>query len=250
MTPQEAREAARAKMDKAPGKVNEVWGFAIGSLIFLQEGLVGNSPGLIASIKQRGPRLEVVGTAGLNLGGLVLLAPFYGIFLVLSIGLLIGRGDPELIWVALASSALFVGVAWSNHVFRKDADHLVHLLRRALRAVDLVKEDRAHDRNRVPAARLLIDGEEQADSPSPYDLREAVLGLGSYHFLIASFDDEEYMQVLAEDAGYCLEHRQGSPQRHYRASAQMTREKLVAIFEHYLLNRCAPADVEWERVEL
>lgn len=241
------RIALRNAMGKGLRDPEALIGFVIGPILYVQAGWFGSPPAFLARLKRNPTGVEIIGNAGLNIAGIIVFG------CVTALAMLIGgitfllRGDPEWLVFSFAVLAMMYGIGWFNHIYRKDADPLLHIVRRAVRANELEVEDRAFDRTPVSSATMIVDGETREGAPSEYDVREALLELSEYQFVIISFDDQVYMQSLKENGAYRLEVRRGSDQRHYEAT-NLDANRVVRVMTAYLNDQKSSHGIVWKQV--
>lgn len=243
-----ARVALRNAMKKRVRDPDALVGFAIGPILYAQSGWFGSPPAVLALLKRRNTGVEIIGNAGLNIAAVLVLGSAATIATLIGAIDLAVSGGAGLFALSLVALVTMYGLGWLNHIFRKDADPLVHVLRRAVRASELERDDRNFDRTPMPGATLIVDGEDRAVSPSQYDVREALLELSEYQFVIVAFGDEIYMQSLKEGGAYQLEERRGSSQQHYRAEPNVDADTVVRVMTAYLKDRKSSHDVVWKQV--
>ena len=235
-------------MDSAPGAIDEVWGLAIGRFIFMQEGLVGSPPALIAQVVKRNAVSEVKGYVGVNLSGLMIVLGVLTVAVGVGSALLIAFGDWEVLAAALGGLLILYLVGWANYVFRADAHHLVDLLEGATQPQAVAYERKIYDATPVRGAAMEVDGRTTVSPASAFQIDEAIRRLRSGEFVIVSFADEHYMQAARDGARFRLEVREGSDAEHYSADGSLKAEDASAAFAAYLDCRSRPKHLNWTRL--
>lgn len=223
-------------------------------------------PMAIAWIDSDGMGTRIVGRAGSDLNGTVmvaLLAPF----LALLFALMLANGGVSPMGALVTVVVLVIVIPltlWMNHRDRRDADPLVQFLRRALSPAKQFPARQPAPRAvpaGVPAARLLIEGEPSPEPPSAEVLCDALCGLANGGFLVLERDPQTYMQILSRPGDYVVEKREGSADRHYGAEVPKGEigehsrydaavARVAGLLTDYLEGRPPAYDLDWKQVRL
>jgi hypothetical protein len=220
-------------------------------------------PMVVARLEHDGMKTKIVGRAGADLNGTVLflfLTPLMawlvyqmvrhgqgstGQYVIL--GLLFGVGLPLTLWI--------------NSSDRREADSLVHFVRKTLAPTDRsARGSPPSSPARSNPVRLIVNGEERAGI-STDQLDETLSALSIGDFAILEFTPDEYMQALSNEDHYIVEKREGSAARHFQAillkgglgehqqyEASLT--QLRDVMTAYLHRQPPSSDPNWKRITL
>ncbi|HWV61585.1 MAG TPA: hypothetical protein VN034_13060 [Sphingopyxis sp.] len=222
-----------------------------------------HGPMVVARLKHDGMETKIVGRAGADLNGTALflfLTPLMawlvyqmarhgqgstGQYIIL--GLLFGAGLPLTLWV--------------NAKDRREADPLVHFVRKALSSTD--RSARSLEPSSLAqssSVRLIVNGEDRA-AVSADRLSEALSALSIGDFAVLEFAPDEYMQALSNENHYIVEKREGSAERHFRAilpkgaigehqKYEASLIQLRNVMTAYLHRQTLSSDLNWKRITL
>lgn len=222
-----------------------------------------HGPMVVGIVRNDGLGSKVVGRAGADLNGtamFILLVPFMAwvtykmaeagqgsLRAYLVIGAIFGLGLPLTLWI--------------NSADRREADALVHFVRKTLAPTDRsVRGSTPSLPMQSNPVRFFVNGEERVDV-SADQLDEALSALSIGDFAVLEFAPDEYIQALSNADHYVLEKREGSAAQHfqailpkgslgehqkYEASLTQLRDVMTAYF-----HRQAPSsDPNWKRKTL
>jgi len=153
-------------------------------------------------------------------------------------------------------------IHWFAHKDRKDADPLVHFLRKALAQPDARSRSTAATRKLRKGLRLVLNGDYLEGPVTDEGTEAALMRVGKRGFLIIESAPQNYLQTALHDGGYVLEVRKGGPSQHYKAerygraagSAALaddafTFEEICETMSAYIAGADMPRFVKWRPLE-
>jgi hypothetical protein len=237
-------------------------GWIVGPFLCLwQSAFDQYGPMVLARIKSDVRGTIIAGRAGADLNGsLWSMLAFSTFLLAMAMAVIKGQASIGGALILVLVISLFLSLTlWWGHKDRKDAEGLVRFVQRTLgsepelrarsaRAARAIKHAGASEVP-VSGATLIIDGVKTETNPSPADMIDAVDQLyPDDGFAIVEFSDHCYMQAAETGNGFCLEYRDGGPDRHFRATGTIDREGVAIAMLHYLATREAHPEMKWELV--
>lgn len=255
------RRIRREKMGWFDSK-NGARGWIIGPFLCLwQSAFDRHGPMVLGFIRHDGIKTKIVGRAGADLNGTALflfLTPLMawltfqmarygrgstGSYVV--IGLLFGIGLPLTLWI--------------NSKDRREADALVHFVRRQLAPTDKNVRSSAHSSpTQSRSVRLIVNGIDRTQV-SADELHGAIAALSIGDFAVLERASEDYMQVLSKESEFILEKREGSAGRHFQAILPKSDfdqyqeyddslAQITAVMTAYLHRRISSSEPNWIRI--
>lgn len=220
-----------------------------------------HGPMVLGFIKHDGIKTKIVGRAGADLNGTALflfLTPLMawltfqmarygqgstGLYVV--IGLLFGVGLPLTLWI--------------NSKDRREADTLVHFVRRQLAPTDRRARSSAHSSlTQCRSVRLMVNGIDRT-KVSADELHRALSALSTGDFVVLERASDDYMQVLSKESEFILEKREVGAGHHSQAVLPKGRlgehqkyeaslVQLTAVMTAYLNRQISSTDLNWKRI--
>lgn len=220
-----------------------------------------NGPMLIGWISRKTWETRIVGRAGSDLDGLLLLVtitPFvvFSLFMWASIG---GGRSLEVAAFAGLFALIWVVALWATHHFRREAEPLVRFLRDAATKSNPPRQTQPAAGSTYSGLVLTVNDEDHAGDVTSDTIHEALLGIGLDGFAVLASASEIYLQTAWQDGGFIIEMRDGDEARHFRAARSdkpvkskdqsrltFTFEEVLAVFLAYASGTPMPASVAWE----
>ncbi|MFN4297056.1 MAG: hypothetical protein ACK4FB_09455 [Brevundimonas sp.] len=235
-------------------------GWIVGSLMCLWLSPFNRyGPMLLGWISADGASTRILGRAGSDLNGMLMLAVCFP-FIVLMAFIAFREESFGGILLGVGLISLFPLTLWINHKARREADPLVRFLEDAVSASGKSLRQRSTRSMTITGPLILsIGGEKWNGNLTPAAIYDALLDLGDSDFLIVESADETYIQMMATDGGFIIEKRDGGGERHFKASRQAPSsrkaarkadvwpfEETMAVLAAYVSNEPTPHFVRWE----
>ncbi|NEX92448.1 hypothetical protein [Caulobacter sp. 17J65-9] len=207
-------------------------------------------PMLLGWISPDGPGTRIVGRAGSDLNGLLLLTLFLPIYAVIPVRMAMVEGDPGRAAMMGGFFALVIAVTlWAYHAFRKEAEPLVRFLR------DTVARAKSAGAEVYPALTLDVCGYRHEGPVTRESIHEGLREIGLDGFVILQRSPTNYIQTTWRDGGFALEMRKGDALRHclavrlddHSASREtISFDEVLAAFMAYASGKPTPPSLQWE----
>lgn len=266
LSPADLRKSIRSRSKDWFDTKDGARGWVVGPVVCLWfSAFDRNGPVLIGWISRKTWETRIVGRAGSDLDGLLLLVaitPFivFYLFMRASTG-----GGPSLELAAFAGffALIWVAALWATHRFRREAEPLVRFLRDAATKSNPPRQTQPAAGAHPSGLILTVSGEDHAGGATLDNIREALLGIGLGGFAVLASASEIYLQTAWQDGGFIIEMRDGDEARHFRAARSdrpvrskdqsrllFTFEEVLAVFIAYASETPMPASVAWEPMRL
>lgn len=220
LSPAQAKAAIRERKKDWFEPADGARGWIAGSFICLWfSAYDSQGPMLFGWISPHGSGTRISGRAGSDLNGLAFVAPvLLAIVLSMAISMIVaGDHSPGTVRTILFLVVLLALGLWFKHIFRKEAQPLVHFVEAAV-------ADEASKRAKSPVGplkkhlTLSVAGEKIATPVTTDAIERALLDVGAGGFLVLAVAEEIYLQTASRDADrFIIEWRDGAVSRHFRA---------------------------------